>query len=159
MTEHIRPEFTPGTLPTFNGYHLQIFAAGRAKISLRTVTLKKKHEFYTALPKRDRDGLRRQKARSLKDLPEHYAAVDQLLSDHPDAKVFRIHAKGDNNATADNAHVLASLEQESLWLVMSGPTTCGSSSPKQQNGRYRCIPYWSNCWIRVCPPQAGSFHP
>ena len=120
MTVFIRPEFTPGTLPTFNGYHLQIFAAGRAKISLRTLTLKKKTEFYTALPKRDRDGLRRQKARSLTALADHFATVDQLLSDHPDAKVFRVHAKGDNNATADNAHVLASLEQEALWLVMSG---------------------------------------
>ena len=120
MTVFIRPEFTPGTLLTFNGYHLQIFASGRAKISLQTLTLKKKQEFYTVLPKRDREGLRRQKARSLKDLPEHYAAVDQLLSDHPDAKVFRVHEKGNNNWTADNAHVLASLEQEALWLVMSG---------------------------------------
>ena len=64
MTVFIRPEFTPGTLLTFNGYHLQIFAAGRAKISLQTVTNNKKTEFYTALPKKDRDGLRRQKKRS-----------------------------------------------------------------------------------------------
>jgi hypothetical protein len=42
------------------------------------------------------------------------------LSDHPDAKVFRVHEKGNNNGTADNAHVLASLEQQALWLVMSG---------------------------------------
>jgi hypothetical protein len=47
MTVFIRPEFTPGTLLTFNGYHLQIFAAGRAKISLRTLINNKKHEFYT----------------------------------------------------------------------------------------------------------------
>jgi hypothetical protein len=120
VTVFIRPEFTPNILHTFNGYHLQIFAAGRAKISLQTLVNNKKHEFYTALPKKDREALRRQKARSLTTLPDHYAAVDQLLSDHPDAKVFRVHAKGDNNATADNAHVLASLEQEALWLVMSG---------------------------------------
>jgi hypothetical protein len=119
MTVFIRPEFTPGTLLTFNGYHLQIFAAGRAKISLRTLVNNKKHEFYTALPKRDRAAFQRQKARSLTNLPDHYAAVDQLLSDHPDAKVFRVHEKGNNNATADN-HVLASLDQEALWLVMSG---------------------------------------
>lgn len=106
MTVFIRPEFTPGTLPTFNGYHLQIFASGRAKISLQTLTLKKKQEFYTVLPKRDREGLRRQKKRSLKDLPAHFAAVDQVLSDHPDAKVFRVHEKGNNNWTADNAHDL-----------------------------------------------------
>ena len=120
MTVFIRPEFTPNILHTFNGYHLQIFAAGRAKISLQTLVNNKKHEFYTALPKKDREALRRQKARSLTTLPDHYAAVDQLLSDHPDAKVFRVHAKGDNNATSDNAHVVASLDQETLWLVMSG---------------------------------------
>ena len=64
MTVFIRPEFTPGTLPTFNGYHLQIFAAGRAKISLRTLVNNKKHEFFAARPKKDRDRLRRQKKRS-----------------------------------------------------------------------------------------------
>jgi hypothetical protein len=120
MTVFIRPEFTPGTLLTFNGYHLQIFAAGRAKISLRTLVNNKKHEFFAARPKKDRAAYQRQKSRSLTTLPDHYAAVDQLLSDHPDAKVFRVHAKGDNNATADNAHLLASLDQEALWLVMSG---------------------------------------
>jgi hypothetical protein len=108
MIEHIRPEFTPGTLPTFNSYHLQIFGAGHAKISLQTVTMKK-NEFFASRPKKDREALRRQKTRSLAALPEHYAAVDQVLSDHPDAKVFRIHEKGNNNATADNAHLLASL--------------------------------------------------
>jgi hypothetical protein len=120
MTVFIRPEFTPDTLLTFNGYHLQIFAAGRAKISLRTLVNNKKHEFYTALPKRDRAAFQRQKARSGATLPEHFAAINQLLSAHPDAKVFRVHAKGDNNATADNAHVVASLDQEARWLVMSG---------------------------------------
>jgi hypothetical protein len=119
MIEHIRPEFTPDILPTFNGYHLQIFAAGRAKISLQTVTMKK-NEFFASRPKKNRAAFKRQKARSMVALPEHYAAVDQILSDHPDAKVFRLHEKGNNNATADNAHLLASLEQEALWLVMSG---------------------------------------
>ena len=119
MTEHIRPEFTPGTLPTYVGYHLQIFAAGRAKISLQTETNKKK-EFYTALPKKDRAGFKRQKARSLQPSPSTLPAVEQLLSEHPDAKVFRVHEKGNNNGTADNAHLLASLEEDALWLVMSG---------------------------------------
>ena len=36
MTDFIRPEFTPGTLPSYIGYHLQIFGAGRAKISLQS---------------------------------------------------------------------------------------------------------------------------
>jgi hypothetical protein len=119
MIEHIRPEFTPDILPTFNGYHLQIFAAGRAKISLQAVTMKK-NEFFASRPKKDRAAFKRQKARSLAALPDHFAAVDQILSDHPDAKVFRLHEKGNNNATADNAHLLASLDEASLWLVMSG---------------------------------------
>jgi hypothetical protein len=92
MIEHIRPEFTPDILPTFNGYHLQIFAAGRAKISLQTVAMKK-NEFFASRPKKDRAAFKRQKARSMVALPEHYAAVDQILSDHPDAKVFRLHEK------------------------------------------------------------------
>ena len=121
MTVFIRPEFIPGTLPTFVGYHLQIFASGRAKISLQTVAMKKQ-EFYADRPKKDRQALKRQKARSGELLPDHYAAIDNLLSDHPDARVFRVHEKGNNNATADNAHVIASLEQEALWLVMSGVT-------------------------------------
>jgi hypothetical protein len=119
MIEHIRPEFTPNILPTYLGYHLQIFTAGRAKISLQTVAMKK-HEFFASRPKKDRAAFKRQKARSMVALPEHYAAVDQILSNHPDAKVFRLHEKGNNNATADNAHLLASLEEASLWLVMSG---------------------------------------
>ena len=86
MIEHIRPEFTPDILPTFNGYHLQIFAAGRAKISLQTVTMKK-HEFFASRPKKDRAAFKRQKARSMVALPEHYKRIDQILSDHPDAKV------------------------------------------------------------------------
>jgi len=36
--------------------------------------------------------------------------------------VFRLHAKGNNNATADNSHLLVSLEQATLWLVMSEVT-------------------------------------
>jgi len=122
MTEFIRPEFTLGTLLTFTGYHFQIFAAGRAKISLQlgTNNKKKKKEFYTARPKKDRAAYQRQRARSLAALPDHYGTVNQLLSDYPNAKVFRIYEKGKNNATGDNAHLLASMEQETLWLVMFG---------------------------------------
>lgn len=119
MTVFIRPEFTPGTLLTYLGYHLQIFGSGRAKISLQ-VEAKKKIEFYTALPKRDRAGFERQKARSISALSDHFARVDQLLSDASDANIFRLYEKGNNNRTADNAHLVASMEENTLWLVMSG---------------------------------------
>ena len=107
MTVFIRPEFTPDTLLTFNGYHLQIFAADRAKISLQTLINNKKHEFFAARPKKDRAAYKRQKARSLTTLPDHYAAVDQLLSDHPDAKVFRVHFPDSPNPATYLAAVAA----------------------------------------------------
>jgi len=119
MTAFIRPEFTLETLQTYTGYHLQIFASGRAKISLQMVPINKKSEFYALCPKKDRAAYQRQKDRSKITLVDHFATVDQLLSDYLDAKVYRLHEKGNNNATADNAHLLASLEQAAVWLVMN----------------------------------------
>jgi len=121
MTDFIRPEFTPDFLTTYLGYHLQLFRSGRAKISFQ-ITPQKKVEFYADRPKRDRQGLLRQKKRSVAALPKHFDLIAKLLSTAPDAKVFRLHAKGNNNATADNAHLLVSLEQATLWLVMSEVT-------------------------------------
>jgi len=121
MTDFIRPEFTPDFLTTYLGYHLQFFRSGRAKISFQ-ITPHKKVEFYADCPKRDRQGLLRQKKRSGAALPKHFDLIATLLRDVPDAKVFRLHAKGNNNATADNAHLLVSLEQATLWLVMSEVT-------------------------------------
>jgi hypothetical protein len=121
MTDFIRPEFTPDILTTYLGYHLQFFRSGRAKVSLQ-ITPQRKVEFYADCPKRDRQGLLRQKTRSVAALPKHFDLIATLLRDVPDAKVFRLHAKGDNNATADNAHLLVSLDQAALWLVMSEVT-------------------------------------
>lgn len=121
MTDFIRPEFTPDFLTTYLGYHLQFFRSGRAKISFQ-LTPHKKVEFYADCPKRDRQGLLRQKKRSVAAIPKHFELIATLLSTAPDAKVFRLHAKGNNNATADNAHLMVSLEQATLWLVMSEVT-------------------------------------
>ena len=121
MTDFIRPEFTPDVLTTYLGYHLQFFRSGRAKISFQ-ITPHKKVEFYADCPKRDRQGLLRQKTRSVAAIPKHFDLIATLLSTAPDAKVFRLHAKGNNNATADNAHLLVSLDQATLWLVMSEVT-------------------------------------
>ena len=121
MTDFIRPEFTPNFLTTYLGYHLQFFRSGRAKISFQ-ITPQKKVEFYADCPKRDRQGLLRQKKRSVAAIPKHFDLIAAILSAVPDAKVFRLHAKGNNNATADNAHLLVSLDQATLWLVMSEVT-------------------------------------
>jgi hypothetical protein len=121
MIEHIRPEFTPDILTTYLGYHLQLFRSGRAKISFQ-ITPQKKVEFYADRPKRDRQGLLRQKKRAVTAIPKHFDLIATILSTAPDAKVFRLHEKGNNNATADNAHLLLSVEQATLWLVMSEVT-------------------------------------
>jgi hypothetical protein len=121
MIEHIRPEFTPDILPTHLGYHLQLFRSGRAKISFQ-ITPQKKVEFYADCPKRDRQGLLRQKKRSVAAIPKHFELIATILKGAPDAKVFRLHEKGNNNKTADNAHLLLSVEQAALWLVMSEVT-------------------------------------
>jgi hypothetical protein len=121
MIEHIRPEFTPNILPTHLGYHLQLFRSGRAKISFQ-ITPQKKVEFYADCPKRDRQGLLRQKKRSVAAIPKHFELIATILKGAPDAKVFRLHEKGNNNKTADNAHLLLSVEQAALWLVMSEVT-------------------------------------
>jgi hypothetical protein len=121
MIEHIRPEFTPNILPIHLGYHLQLFRSGRAKISFQ-ITPQKKVEFYADCPKRDRQGLLRQKKRSVAAIPKHFDLIVTILKGAPDAKVFRLHEKGNNNKTADNAHLLLSVEQATLWLVMSEVT-------------------------------------
>jgi hypothetical protein len=121
MIEHIRPEFTQDILPTHLGYHLQLFRSGRAKISFQ-ITPQKKVEFYADCPKRDRQGLLRQKKRSVAAVPKHFDLIATILKGAPDAKVFRLHEKGNNNKTADNAHLLLSVEQATLWLVMSEVT-------------------------------------
>ena len=121
MTDFLRPEFASETLPTYQGYHLQIFAAGRAKISLQTES-KRKIEFFATRPTRDRDGYDRQKKRSASALPRHFALVDQLLGSIKDARIYRLYKKGNINETADNAHLLVSRNQSALWLAMSGIT-------------------------------------
>lgn len=118
MTDFIRPEFSSENLPNYIGYHVQIFQAGRAKISLQTESMKK-HEFFACLPKRDRQAYARQKTRSQRSIPDHFRAVDGVLGELPDARIFRLHQKGNNNHTADNAHLLVSMEQSAMWLIMA----------------------------------------
>ena len=117
MSDFIHPLFTLSHLLQCQGYHLQVFTSGRAKISLQTDGMAKQ-EFYTARPKRDFEAFARQKARSGACLNEHFKRVEELLDPTGKGHVFRVHEKGNNNATADNAHVVASKNSLSLWLVL-----------------------------------------
>jgi len=51
-------------------------------------------------------------------MPEHYRLIEQLLAEHPESLLYRVHIKGDSNATADNAHVIVLIEKRRLHLVL-----------------------------------------
>lgn len=118
MTDYIHPQFTPEVLPTFVGYHLQIFTAGRAKISLQYEGARKLN-YFASCPKKDRQALARQKGRTGRLITDHYRLIDMLLDDVPDGRVLRVYQSGNTNKTADNAHVVVSIERDCLWLILS----------------------------------------
>ena len=119
MTDAIDPNFTPSGLSRFQGYHLQVFGSGRAKLTLQGLG-KSKVDYYAERIKRDREAYLRQRHRAAKAVPDHFARVDGLLEELEAAKVFRVHLQGDNNKTADNAHILASRSVSSIWVVFEG---------------------------------------
>ena len=118
MTQYIHPQFTPEILTTYQGYHLQIFSSGRAKVTLQGEGRSQVH-YYAEAPKRDREALVRQKARTGQVLRDHYRIVEGLLETLPDGKVLRLYEQSNRNNTADNAHMVVSIEKDCLWLVMA----------------------------------------
>ena len=117
MTDCIHFSFTPAGLLGFQGYHLQVFTSGRAKLSFQGEGRTQLH-YYGERPKRDQEAYRRQKKRSGSLLADHFTQVDALLADLERAYVYRLHLQGNNNATADNAHLVASQYTTSVWLIM-----------------------------------------
>ena len=89
MTDYIHPQFSSEVLPTFVGYHLQIFTAGRVKISLQYEGAKKLN-YFASCPKKDRQALARQKGRTGRLIMDHYRLIDKLLEDLPDGRVLRV---------------------------------------------------------------------
>lgn len=117
MNTHIDPNFMHSVLEGFQGYHFQVFASGRAKITLQHDGTRQA-EYYAVRPNRDREAYYKQKKRSSSMLPDHFKVVDRLLEDLSASYVYRVHAKGDNNKTADNAHLVVSQYSSSIWVVM-----------------------------------------
>lgn len=117
MSTYIDPNFTPEGLRGYQGYHLQVFRSGRVKLSLQHEG-KAKTEYYAERPKRDREAYGRQKARTGQEQSAHFAVVDALLAETQGAVVYRVHVRGDNNKTADNAHVVSSQQGPDLCVVM-----------------------------------------
>ena len=116
MTSFIDPYFTPPGLAQYQGYHLQIFSSGRAKLSLQGEGRQQVH-YYCERPKKDKEGYQRQKKRSYAVLPEHFDLVEQILASYSKTALYRVHVQGDNNATADNMHLVATQEEACLWLI------------------------------------------
>ena len=117
MTKYIDPKLSQEILETYQGYSLQVFTSGRIKLSFHK-SHKDRVEYYAVKPKRSREAYKRQYNRSALTKPEHYQLVEELLAEHPNSLIYRMHLKGDINATADNAHVLILIDKGLLHLVL-----------------------------------------
>ena len=117
MTKYFDPDLSPETLQTYQGYSLQVFASGRIKLNFHR-SHKDRAEYYAVKPKRFREAYRRQYDRSASSMPEHYRLIEQLLAEHPESLVYRVHRKGDSNATADHAHLIVLMEKRLLHVLL-----------------------------------------
>ena len=117
MTKYIDPKLSQAILETYQGYSLQVFTSGRIKLSFHK-SHKDRVEYYAVKPKRSREAYKRQYNRSALTKPEHYQLIEELLAEHPNSLIYRVHLKGDINATADNAHVLVPTDKGLLHLVL-----------------------------------------
>ena len=117
MTKYFDPDLSEEILETYQGYSLQVFASGRIKLSFHR-SHKDRAEYYAVKPKRFREAYRRQYDRSASAMPEHYRLIEQLMAEHPESLVYRVHRKGDGNASADNAHVIVLIEKRLLHVLL-----------------------------------------
>ena len=121
MTKYIDFKLSQETLETYQGYSLQVFTSGRIKLSFHK-SHKDRVEYYAVKPKRSREAYKRQYDRSALTKPEHYQLIEELLAEHPNSLIYRMHLKGDINATADNAQVLVPTDKGLLHLVLGSLT-------------------------------------
>ena len=121
MTKYIDPKLSQESLETYQGYSLQVFTSGRIKLSFHK-SHKDRVEYYAVKPKRSREAYKRQYDRSALTKSEHYQLIEELLAEHPNSLIYRVHLKGDINATADNAHVLLPTDKGLLHLVLGSLT-------------------------------------
>ena len=117
MTKYFDPDLSEEILETYQGYSLQVFASGRIKLSFHR-SHKDRAEYYAVKPKRFREAYRRQYDRSASAMPEHYRLIEQLMAEQPESLVYRVHRKGDGNASAENAHVIVLIEKRLLHVLL-----------------------------------------
>ena len=51
-------------------------------------------------------------------LPDHFNLVKTFLVNCPHSLIHRLHMKADNNATADNAHVITDIEADTCHVLL-----------------------------------------
>lgn len=117
MKKFYDPKLSPDTLQTYQGYSLQVFTSGRIKLSFH-ISHTHRVEYYGECPKRFREAYARQSERSLHVMPDHFACVDAILDGSPATLIHRVHLKADNNATADNAHIITDTDQGLCHVVL-----------------------------------------
>ena len=118
MNKYFDTFFEHEHLMELQGYRLQVFASGRVKLSFLDVG-NRSVEYYAEWPKRDTEAYRRQHKRSVEHIPHHFDLVDTQRTESGARATLRVHAKGDNNKTADNAHVLLSYSTNECIVVMN----------------------------------------
>ena len=118
MTKYLDTFFEQKHLTELQGYRLQVFASGRVKLSFLDVG-NRSVEYYAEWPKRDTEAYRRQYKRSVEHIPHHFELVDTLRTESDARAILRVHAKGDNNKTADNAHILLSYSTSECAVVLN----------------------------------------
>ena len=116
MTRYIDPTFFPDRLMEAQGYSLQVFTSGRYKLSLH-MSPTQRLEYYGERPRRHREAYQKQRQRSFEGLPQHFAMVD-ALAEPIWCFIHRVHLKGDNNATADNAHIVTDTDSQTAHVLL-----------------------------------------
>ena len=119
------PDLSPETREIYQGFSLQVFTSGRIKLSFHR-SHKGRKEYYAVRPKQSWEAYERQSARSASAMPEHYQLVEELLTEHPEGLVHRMHVKGYSNATADNAHVIVLIKRRAFMGSSARYTISGS---------------------------------
>ena len=123
MTKYIDPKLSQETLETYQGYSLQVFTSGRIKLSFHK-SHKDRVEYYAECPRRFKEAYAKQQQRNAKEYPEHFDLVDSLLANCPHSLIHRLHKKADNNATADNAHIITDTEADSCHVLLGHMHHC-----------------------------------
>jgi hypothetical protein len=117
MKKFYDPKLSLETLQTYQGYSLQVFTSGRIKLSFH-ISHTHRVEYYAERPKRFREAYAKQHQRSHLAYPDHFAIVEHRLEASPNTLIHRVHLKGDNNTTADHAHVLTDISNNACHVIL-----------------------------------------